>query len=405
MRTRSLIPFGVAMAWLALVPHARAVEPDQAPRRQHWEIKSLTVDANEGIALADFNNDGLLDVVAGRNWYAAPAFLPRPVRAIDDWNGYAQSNGDFAYDVDRDGWMDVISGGFTTPEVYWFRNPGGEELARGYLWEKHLLFDFGCNANEGQILEDLDGDGVPEWIANSWVTPSPQYLWRFAASESAASAEDPATDAPMMQRIEISQTGNGHGMGVGDLNGDGRLDIVCGTGWYECPADELRYTQRWQFHADWPPTDFSLPVLIKDVDADGRNDIVWGTGHGFGLQWWRQLPPTGEGKTEWETHVIDDSFSQAHALAWADLDGDGQEDLITGKRVRAHNGGDPGAAMPPCIQYYSWSARDKAFKKSVINEGMVGIGLQIRTGDLNGDGRTDVAVAGKGGVFLLFNRD
>ena len=74
-----------------------------------WKIKKLTVDANEGIDLADVNKDGKLDIIAGRNWYAAPDFTPKPVRSIKDWNGYVQSNGDFAYDVDKDGWVDVIS--------------------------------------------------------------------------------------------------------------------------------------------------------------------------------------------------------------------------------------------------------------------------------------------------------
>jgi hypothetical protein len=77
-----------------------------------WTMKVLTVDSNEGMDLADFDGDGLLDVVAGRNWYAAPDFVPRPVRTIEDWNGYVESNGDYAYDVDGDGLIDVIAGSF-----------------------------------------------------------------------------------------------------------------------------------------------------------------------------------------------------------------------------------------------------------------------------------------------------
>ncbi len=368
------------------------------------------MDANEGIALADFNNDGLLDVVAGRNWYAAPAFVPRPVRAIDDWNGYAQTNGDFAYDVDQDGWTDVIAGGFTTPEVHWFRNPGAEGLTRGHLWEKRLLFDSACTANEANLLQDLDGDDIPEWIPNSWVTPAPMHVWRFhAAGRDAAiplDAATPLTDrAPRMEKVVVSNQGNGHGLGVGDVNGDGLQDIICGTGWYECPGDETRYSQSWRFHEDWPATNFSVPVLVKDVDQDGRNDIIWGTAHGFGLQWWRQLSPAADGKTQWQSEIIDDTFSQAHALAFADLNGDGADDLITGKRVRAHNGKDAGGEMLPCLHYYSWDAAEQTFRKTVIDRGRVGIGLQIRTGDLNNDGRTDIAVAGKGGTFLLFNHE
>jgi hypothetical protein len=391
MRPRKFATFIACLFAAAQV--ARAEEP-AFPR---FEVKPLAIDANEGIALADFNNDGKLDVAAGRNWYAAPAFIGRPLREIDDWNGYVQSNGDFAYDVDGDGWIDVIAGGFTTREVYWYRNPGAAGLAAGLLWERRLLFDSECESNEGNLMTDLDGDGVPEWIGNSWITPSPLSVWRFTKSD-----DNPA---PAMTRFIVSQQGNGHGMGVGDVNGDGLLDIVCSTGWYECPSAEERYTKEWTFHPDWPATDFSLPVLIYDVDSDGRADIVWGTGHGFGLQWWRQLSPTSDGKTQWEPRVIDETFSQAHALALADLDGDGKDELITGKRFRAHNDGDPGAEMPPCVHAYSWNPASQQFDKQVLQSGLVGIGLQIRTGDLDGDGRTDIAVAGKSGTFLLLNRE
>jgi hypothetical protein len=124
---------------------------DQTPSLQ-WTMKVLTVDSNEGIDLADFNGDGLLDVVAGRNWYAAPDFVPRPVRTIEDWNGYVQSNGDYAYDVDGDGLIDVIAGSFIPTEVHWYKNPGPELLRQGKMWEQHLLVDTETSTNEGQLL-------------------------------------------------------------------------------------------------------------------------------------------------------------------------------------------------------------------------------------------------------------
>ena len=98
-----------------------------------WDIKTLTVDGNEGIDIADFNNDGKLDVIAGRNWYPAPDFVPHPVRTIEDWNGYVQSNGDFAHDVNGDGLTDVISFSFLPTEVHWYENPGIDVLKLGKM--------------------------------------------------------------------------------------------------------------------------------------------------------------------------------------------------------------------------------------------------------------------------------
>jgi len=101
--------------------------------------------------------------------------------------------------------------------------------------------------------------------------------------------------------------------------------------------------------------------------------------------------------------VIDDRFSQPHALHWADLDGDGQDELITGKRKWAHNGRDPGGDEPPALYYYEWDPHSLRFTRHTIDVGSVGTGLQIRTADMNRDGRVDIVVAGKSGTYLLVN--
>ncbi len=361
-----------------------------------WEIRQLGIDANEGIDLADFNRDGLIDVVAGRNWYAAPDFVARPVRLIDDWNGYVESNGDHALDVDGDGWVDVVAGSFLPTQVHWYQNPGAAGLQQGRLWPKRLLVDTGHSQNEAQLLVDVLGEDRPQWIVNSWNKGSPLRLWRFEKRQ-AADAADPVTLSP----VEISPRGNGHGLGVGDLNGDGRLDILTGQGWFEHP-DSPTARGGWRYRADWD-MHASVPMIVHDVDDDGRSDILVGNAHDFGLYWWRQLPPQADGTTSWEKSMIDDRFSQPHCLHLADLDGDGSAELITGKRVRAHNGNDPGADMPPCLYAYRWQPAENRFMRSVIEEGHVGTGLQIRSGDLNGDGRTDLAVAGKSGTYVLLN--
>jgi hypothetical protein len=142
-------------------------------------------------------------------------------------------------------------------------------------------------------------------------------------------------------------------------------------------------------------------MLVVDVDGDGRNDVIVGESHDYGLYWLRQLDAGGGAR--FERHVIDDTFSQVHVLHLADLDGDGDEELIAGKRVLAHNGNDPGAHDPPCLFYYQWDPSRATFERFTIDEGRVGVGLQIHTADLDGNGRTDIVVAGKSGTYVLFN--
>ena len=374
------------------VPHAMA-------QQTKWEIRQLTVDANEGVDLADFNGDGLTDVVAGRNWYAAPQFTPRPVREIKDWNGYVESNGDYAMDVDRDGWIDVVAGSFLPSEIHWYRNPGADSLNLGLMWEKKLLVDTEDSRNEGQLMVDLNRDGQPEWLVNTWGRDAPMNVWKFVAPADSPNA------AYQMERVRINEKGNSHGMGAGDLDGDGDIDILVGSGWYENPGEKNGKTiaTNWPFHPDWQ-VHASLPILVRDWTGDQRPDVIIGNGHDYGLSLWEQLPPLEDGTTQWNKRVIDKDFSQPHALHLADLDGDGQPELITGKRVFAHNGNDPGGKEPPCLFYYKWLPEKKKFQKHVIDRGTAGTGLQIRTGDLDQDGRTDIAVAGKSGTYLLFNR-
>ncbi|MDP2895969.1 MAG: VCBS repeat-containing protein [bacterium] len=362
--------------------------------------RCLMVSPNEGCAIADVNRDGKPDIIAGTSWFAAPDFIPRPVRELQQVslgfgaNEFYANNGDHLCDVDGDGWIDVISGGWTEAELFWYKNPGKDGLEKGWKWEPRLLVKARAE-NEAFDLRDLDGDGVPEVIVHCWVGRDPMVIWKLARG---------ADGQPTANRIVLGANGCGHGYSYGDVNGDGRDDILCAAGWYECPSGDV-FAKPWKFHPETSLSSASSPFVVVDVNGDGRNDIIWGKGHDYGVYLREQGEPKPDGTTTWTEHLIDKEWSQAHSMAWADLDGDGKGELITGKRVRGHGDYDPGAKEPECLYYYKWDGAAQKFVRHTISPPGrgPGTGMQICVADLNGDGRPDIAVSGKSGTWLLIN--
>lgn len=354
--------------------------------------QQLFLDNSETCIVADVNRDGKPDVIAGRNWYPAPDFVPQPLRPIDlHPPDYARNNGEHAWDVDQDGWVDVLTTGWGDGHIYWMRNPGEEKLKKGLTWEKMPLADTHNKDGEAAYMYDLDADGTPEYIMNSYDNRKPFTVWRL---------DKDLFGDPVMTGTLIGPH-NSHGVGFGDINGDGRMDILYDRGWYEQPAQNP-WAGNWPHHADWQiEGKGSCPMQVVDLNGDGRNDLLFGQGHDYGLYWMEQGEPLG-GQTTWTTHVIDETWSQVHAMAWADLDGDGLEELITGKRVFAHSGKDPGAHDPAHIFSYEWDPARQQFTRQVIAEGNIGTGLFIRVADLNADQHPDIVVAGKTGTYILW---
>ena len=390
-----------ALMWVVVALGERAAARGQEPAGVQFQRRCLLVSPNEGCAVGDVNRDGKADIVAGTNWFAAPDFIPRPLRDIPQVslgfgaNEFYANNGDHLYDVDGDGWLDVISGGWTETELCWYKNPGKDALHKGWKWEPHVLVK-ARGENEAFHLKDLDGDGVPEIVAHCWVSREPLVAWRLTKS---------GDGTPTAQRVVIGDKGGGHGYAVGDVNGDGRDDILCAVGWYEHPGKDV-FARPWKFHPETAlRPSVSSPFVVVDVNGDGRNDLVWGKGHDYGVYWWEQGTPKPDGTTTWTEHLIDYSSSQAHSLSVADLDNDGKGEIIAGKRVRGHGDRDPGAHEPACLYYYKWEGAPRRFVRHTISPpgGGVGTGMQICVADLTGDGRPDIAVSGKTGTWLLVN--
>lgn len=398
------LKFGGLLGLLSLAASPASLAGDEnADAQRAWpvfRVQELHQDRNEGLAVADYNGDGHPDLSAGEFWYQGPDFTKRrQLRKLQPFGGgeWLTNNGEHALDLNLDGHPDILTGSFMETELEWYENPDPEGLLEERMWKRHVLIDTGLKQNEASLMADIDGDGMPELLVNHWQDGLPMRYYQIT----------PAKGGPKVRTVTLAEAGektNGHGAGVGDLNGSGRADIIFKNGWYE-QLDE----GGWKLHRAWTKPFMSLPALVVDVDGNGRADLLWGNGHNYGLYWEEQLDPAADGGLRFRQHVIDDSWSQAHVLVWHDLDGDGSPELIAGKRYYGHGGRDPGADDGLVLYAYRWSAEKVGFERHSIVVGKPGgkrgpgVGLQLRVADLNGDGRPDLAAAGKSGTYIIWN--
>lgn len=339
--------------------------------------------ASETCAVVDVDGDGLLDIVAGTYWYKAPNWTKYRMREIPFESNYFDNFADFAIDVNLDGRPDIISGCWFRKQIAWYENPG----VPGELWSEHII-DVPGNV-ETLWLVDLDGDGIPDILPNAF-GPEKMAWYKIIPGKK-----------PEFIKVEFGKEGNGHGIGYGDINGDGRIDIITPSGWYESPKDPVN--DEWIWHPEFNMGGTGVPMLTHDVNGDGLADIIWGAGHTYGL-YWEEQKLNSDGTRSWIRHEIDMSWSQSHTLALADLDDDGEMELITGKRLFAHNGGDPGEYDPSCLYWYKLNQKDLTWTRNTIDEGTkVGGGMQICVADMFSKGRLDVIAPGKGGLYLFEN--
>jgi len=351
--------------------------PPEIPFAKH----TIDLGANETCAMADLNGDGRLDIISGENWYESPKWVQHKFRSIPFSNNYVDNFSDLPLGVNGDGQIDVVSCAWFSRRLIWLQNPG---KAKGD-WKEHVI-ESGSPV-EFAFLVDLDNDGKAREVLPQFGQATMPLAWYEIHN------------GAFVKRV-VSPTSYGHGIGAGDVNSDGRNDILTPKGWFEAPANPRAGDWKWHPDFNLGTTGF---LYVLDVNGDKRSDVVTSMAHDYGVFWMER----GEGAT-WTKHVIDDSWSQAHAMTLVDLNGDGRKDLVTGKRYMAHNGRDPGEREPLGLYWYEYipAAGDQKMEwvRHVIDYGSrTGAGMQIPVMDLDGDGDLDFAVGGKSGVFLFEN--
>jgi hypothetical protein len=374
----------------------------------------------EGANFGDFNHDGKMDVVCGPYWYEGPDFKKRheyypanttfkrktadgAEESIEGFEGglgvnnaYSDNFFAFTYDFNGDGWTDIMIYGFPGVDGSWYENPRGRE---GH-WQRHLVFQ--PLDDESPQFVDVNGDGKPDILCCSggfigyatadWKNPG--LPWKF----------HPVSPKGGYQRFT-------HGIGCGDVNGDGRMDILEKDGWWEQPSS-LEGDPVWTKH----PAQFGsggAQMYAYDVDGDGLNDVITSlAAHGYGLAWFQQVRKDGE--ISFKKHLITGDkpadnpygvvFSQIHALDLVDMDGDGLKDIVTGKRFWAHGvHGDVAPTEPPVLYWFKLvrSGGGQADFVPHLIDSASGVGTQVVAAPASNKAFADIVVGNKKGLFVF----
>jgi len=431
---------GILLALVSLTPSFRAAQgpapaapaadsQGQPPEPIFWPVK---VDGPaqdppnhsywfgpfaEAVAVFDVDGDGDLDITCGKNWYENTGKTGPPGFETIKWVKHTNfrddadvfgpitdDGGEAALDVNRDGKIDLVSSGWMQMSgVYWYENPG----KTGEKWKTHVIHK--ARMMEGFVTGDIAGhhNGDKDILVNHWDPVEGQnFTWYEHIDKE-----------PWLLEHVVGYEGQQHGNGIGDINGDGRNDLVTGVGWWESPPDPR--TGKWTWHPDWNvfKGNCGLPVLVYDCNGDGLNDVIIGAAQDYGLKWVEQRKDSA-GKRTFKEHWIEQNFSLFHTMELGDLRDDGKKELITGKILFPHQGRDPGEFDPLFAFWYDIGGG--RFDRHILSfnsmpwypeaaanpapNGAIGVGRKLAVADLLGNGQNEIIVSSNAGLYIFYRR-
>jgi hypothetical protein len=378
---------------------------------------------SEGVTAGDLNRDGYDEIVAGPFYYVGPDYtVAREIYPPTTINvGGPGEHGNYSncflahvHDFTGDGWPDVL---MIMPNfsAHLFVNPRGQRRH----WDNYNVLP--TVSAETTHLVDIDGDGRPELI--------------MAQGDQIGYAKPDWSDVTKPWTFySVSERGSWgpHGFGFGDINGDGRLEIVQASGWWEQPAAGT--SGLWRFHrAPFGATEGEwflrggADIFVYDVNGDGLQDVITSlNAHGPGLAWFEQQRDA-KGNISWKRHIImgdpatpladrqgweetDKSvaFTELHALQLADVDGDGVPEIVTGKRWWSHGyiSDENDVENPPVLYSFKLVRRPGGLVEWVpkLIHNRSGVGTQILVRDINKDGKAEILTTARKGTFVFFSQ-
>lgn len=318
--------------------------------------------------IADIDKDGVNDFVIAGWGETRMVWFRRTAagwdRYVIDEKSHISAGGD-VHDVDGDGDLDILQGGsWATNEVWWWENPYPNYKPRK-TWKRYTLKKEGAKGHHDQIFGDFDGDGATELV-----------FWNQRAGKLflADVSANPKSDEPWPMTAIFSYRGQYEGLAKGDVDRDGKEDIVGGGRWFKHLGG-----------AEYKPNTvdakyISSRVAVGDLKKGGRPEIVMASGDTVGpLNWYEW---NGRG---WTKHVLVKTVDHGHTLQVADIDGDNNLDIFCAEMAHWSGGENRDAKM-----WIFYGDGKGTFTKTEFEEAEGTCNHESKVGDLDGDGDMDI---------------